>query len=201
MYHFLYKTTNLINWKYYLGIHSTENLDDNYLGSGTVLQTAIKKYGRKNFSREILMLADSREELIEFEKLAVTQIEVENPQCYNMVIGGNAPPIMTGKKHSGETKKKISEKMSGENHPQYGKKHSGETKKKISEKRSGKMSGKNHPRSIKKIWDYYDLLRKYWIDYDKPGCKKFAKLLREKNIMDYKSSQYTRIIKSFATTN
>lgn len=53
-YYIVYKTTNLVNQKIYIGQHSTENLNDGYLGSGVLLQKAIKKYGRQNFIRETL---------------------------------------------------------------------------------------------------------------------------------------------------
>ena len=51
-YHFLYKTTNLINGKYYYGMHSTYKLNDGYLGSGKILRYSIRKYGKENFSIE-----------------------------------------------------------------------------------------------------------------------------------------------------
>ena len=62
MYHFIYKTTNTENGKFYYGIHSTENLNDGYLGSGLLIRTAISKYGKDNFTREIISFHDTREE-------------------------------------------------------------------------------------------------------------------------------------------
>ena len=53
-YSILYKTTNLVNGKIYIGVHSTDNLDDGYLGSGVALLAAIKEYGKKSFKRDIL---------------------------------------------------------------------------------------------------------------------------------------------------
>ena len=49
-YNFTYQTKNLINGKTYVGVHSTDKLNDGYLGSGKRLQIAIEKYGRDNFT-------------------------------------------------------------------------------------------------------------------------------------------------------
>lgn len=89
MYHYLYKITNLINNKYYYGIHSTENLDDGYMGSGTYLNNAIKKYGIENFKKEILEFRDTREEISELESEIVVMDLVKNPDCYNIRLGGD----------------------------------------------------------------------------------------------------------------
>ena len=54
MFYTVYKTTNLINSKIYVGLHVTSNLEDDYLGSGSQLKSAVKKYGKENFKRETL---------------------------------------------------------------------------------------------------------------------------------------------------
>jgi hypothetical protein len=54
MFYTVYKVTNLVNGKIYVGLHVTKNLDDEYLGSGKQIQSAVKKYGRENFKREYI---------------------------------------------------------------------------------------------------------------------------------------------------
>ena len=66
-YGFIYITTNLVNGRKYLGQCSKLN-DQKYLGSGKYIKKAIKKYGRSNFSREIVMYAFSKEDLNYLEK-------------------------------------------------------------------------------------------------------------------------------------
>ena len=59
--YYIYLTINLINGKKYIGKHYGE-LDDSYLGSGTILQKAINKYGKQNFKKEILYISKNEEE-------------------------------------------------------------------------------------------------------------------------------------------
>lgn len=87
-YHIIYKTTNLINGKIYVGMHSTDNLEDRYLGSGWVLKHAIKKYGRENFKREILLILTDRAEAREVEALLVDTAFIARPDTYNLQEGG-----------------------------------------------------------------------------------------------------------------
>lgn len=87
-YHFIYKTTNLINEKYYIGKHSTNNLEDGYLGSGTYLRRSIRKYGKENFKREVLEFCETYEKLGEREKELITLNEIVGKQCMNLKPGG-----------------------------------------------------------------------------------------------------------------
>lgn len=89
-YHFLYKIVNIKNNKYYIGIHSTNDLLDGYSGSGKALLSSIRIYGPKAFKKYILKYCNSREELLKVESEYVTIKEVNDPQCYNLVIGGNS---------------------------------------------------------------------------------------------------------------
>lgn len=86
MKHYLYKTTNTLNGRYYVGRHSTETVD-NYLGSGVVLRKAIKKYGIENFTVEILQYYDTYDALIEAEKILVESVLMD-PLSYNLGPGG-----------------------------------------------------------------------------------------------------------------
>jgi len=146
MYHLLYETTNTINGKKYRGIHSTTNYDDGYLGSGDAIRKAIKKYGKESFTREVLIEATSRHELIELEKQYVNSEWVSRIDTYNAVRGGqrsDMTPEETKKKisatlkgkprqpRSEETKRRISEKMKGRVSPMTGMKHSEATKEKM----------------------------------------------------------------------
>ena len=58
MYYYFYKITNNINGKYYYGVHSTTNINDDYMGSGKYLHRAYNKYGQSNFTKEIIKYLD-----------------------------------------------------------------------------------------------------------------------------------------------
>lgn len=88
-FHFLYKTTSTFNGKFYIGIHSTDNLEDGYLGSGRRLLKDIKSYGKDKYEREILEFFNTREELEKREAEIVTPILMENWYCLNVAEGGN----------------------------------------------------------------------------------------------------------------
>lgn len=87
-FHYIYKTTCLISGKWYLGMHSTDNLDDGYLGSGQVLWKSIKKYGKAEHVREILEFLDSRAALIQREEQIITEEIRADPNCMNLRNGG-----------------------------------------------------------------------------------------------------------------
>lgn len=69
-------------------MHSTNNLNDGYLGSGTNLRFAIRKYGVNNFKFEILEMCDNRVELIKREKEIIKEEFLNDPNCYNLKLGG-----------------------------------------------------------------------------------------------------------------
>lgn len=103
----IYKTTNLINGKFYIGKHQTENPNDSYLGSGKALEAAIKKYGRKNFKKEILFDFATQEEMDRKEKELITEEFISSNSNYNMGVGGEGGPHFKGRKHTEESRKKM----------------------------------------------------------------------------------------------
>lgn len=84
MHYLVYKITNKINDKFYIGAHKTNNKDDDYMGSGLSLKKAIQKYGLDNFSKEILVECNSSEEMYQKEK----ELVVVDDNTYNLKLGG-----------------------------------------------------------------------------------------------------------------
>ena len=87
-FHFLYKITNWYNGKEYIGKHSTYNINDGYMGSGTAIKQAIKKYGIEYFTKEILQQFNSAEEMFEAESQIVNEEFVKALDNYNIKLGG-----------------------------------------------------------------------------------------------------------------
>lgn len=83
----IYQTTNTINGKTYIGRHSTDNLDDGYLGSGTILKRAIQKWGKDSFVRIVLFDFPTPEEMIAKEIELLTEEFIDSDDNYNIGIG------------------------------------------------------------------------------------------------------------------
>lgn len=84
----VYKTTNRVNGRYYLGVHKTSNPQDRYLGSGVVLRLALKKYGREMFSKEVLFTYPDAASAFAKEAELVKHA-LGDPQCMNLKDGGH----------------------------------------------------------------------------------------------------------------
>lgn len=163
--YYIYRITNLINGKTYIGQRKYSKLNDDYKGSGKRLWKAYRKYGFENFKKEILVFNISERkhaDLLEKTFIAAEREKVGKENCYNISDGGTGG-ASKGKhwKLSEEVKKKHSEAMKGkhlsEEHKRKiseakkGKKHSPlseETKRKISEANKGK----HHTEETKKKW-------------------------------------------------
>ena len=100
--HYLvYKITNLINGKIYIGQHETYDPNDDYMGSGNLIKRAIKKYGVENFKKEILFDFETEEEMNAKEKELVNESFVEREDTYNLVLGGRGSwKHCCGEKHN-----------------------------------------------------------------------------------------------------
>ena len=110
MFYTIYKITNTVNGKYYIGKHQTTNLNDEYMGSGKRIKLAIDKYGIENFSKEILSIFDNEEDMNNAER----ELVVLSEMSYNLCEGGKGGfsyinnsgiPKFKGKKHTEESKK------------------------------------------------------------------------------------------------
>lgn len=88
MYYLIYKITNNVNNKIYIGKHQTENKDDGYMGSGKIIKRAIEKYSIDKFTKEILYECNSLEEMNEKEAEIVNEEFVSRLDTYNIKLGG-----------------------------------------------------------------------------------------------------------------
>ncbi len=122
MYGYIYLTTNLINGKRYIGQKKSDKfLGEGYLGSGTLLFRSIKKYGRKNFSVELLEIINTNQDDLNAREIywIAKYDAVNDPMFYNLHMGGNG---CSGFRMPESVKQHLREIHLGENNPQYGKK-------------------------------------------------------------------------------
>lgn len=148
----IYKITNLVNGKQYIGRDSRNN--PNYLGSGTAIKNAILKHGRDKFKKEILEYCKNIDHLIDREEYWLNYYDAgNNPMFYNQhncsgrFTAGEYHP-MFGKTTPHHVRKKIRDSMIGEKNHFYGKHHSDESRKKMSIYQSSKTLSEEHKRKI-----------------------------------------------------
>jgi hypothetical protein len=89
-FNYFYRTENKIDGRFYYGVHKTNNLEDGYMGSGTRIIRAIKKYGIENFNKEILLFFDTFENALDYEAEIVNEQLLLDPSCYNIRLGGES---------------------------------------------------------------------------------------------------------------
>lgn len=134
MYGYVYKGINLINNKIYVGQHKSQIFDESYFGSGTLWKRAINKYGLENMKIEILEWRESKEKLNEREAYWIKVLNSQNKKIGYNISGSDMSP------HS----------MLGEKNPMYGKKHSQETKDKMSKKAQKRIMSEETKQKISK---------------------------------------------------
>ncbi len=171
MFGYIYKTTNKITNRCYIGKHKADVFDESYYGSGILLRRAIKKHGKINFEIEVIEECDSLEQLNEREMFWISHYDAAaDINFYNISYGGDGgamPPEIVdkatkkkiGKKiHSKEFKEKMSNisKACWENEDYRNKqklnhkgmlnrKHTEETKRKMSISKKGQFAGEKNP--------------------------------------------------------
>ena len=146
--YYVYRITNKINSKTYIGQHKYKKLDDNYMGSGKLIRRAQKKYGIENFEKEILYSRiQYKTTADDMEKFAIAKERAIGKAEYNIADGGQGgtlrrgkTPWNKGKCHSSETKRKISEAKKGKQAWNKGKPISDEQRMKISETLKGHIA-------------------------------------------------------------
>jgi|AntAceMinimDraft_16_1070373.scaffolds.fasta_scaffold02383_9 group I intron endonuclease len=158
-FNYVYITTNSVNGKQYVGDHSSNKLEDNYIGSGNIIVHAVNKYGKEKFKKEILEFFDTKQEAFNAQEKWINACDTLKPNGYNISpkgghnVGGCFSEEtleklrIGGKNHikTSEHKRKISEgvkkalKEKKFEMPSWeGKTHSNETKNKMRKSHTGK---------------------------------------------------------------
>lgn len=200
-YYIIYKITNTLNNKFYIGKHKTENVNDSYMGSGVMIKAAIKKYGKDNFKKEILYFLNSEKEMDIKEKEIVNEEMVKNNNNYNLTTGGeggftkqiakkgyeNSLKLLTKEQLSNNGKKNgnILKLKDPDYFKKLGSKNKGKNKKPRSEEHRKKisLSLKNKPRPERQgRKNNYPKIRKQRVEPEKkfvtcPHCNKNGNIL------------------------
>jgi len=200
-YHYIYKITCIKNNRYYIGMHSTNNLEDGYMGGGIRIKNSIKKHGKDAHKKEILEFLENREDLINKEIQLVNEELLKDPLCMNLNLGGdggwlkewsskgaknanlknwkNPEFVEKIKKVTSETAKRLwsdpdyrERFLESISNSFKGKSHTEEAKKKIGEANSIKQKGINNSQ-YGKIWIHNDELKVN----KKVGSEEFEKML------------------------
>lgn len=141
MYGYIYKTTNLIDNKVYIGQHRSDKFDTEYYGSGIHIVRAVKRFGIKNFKTEIIDIAYNDEDLDCKEKnfIKYYREELGYENVYNISNGGFGAMAL-------ETRQKISKTLTGRKN----KPHSKQTRQKIGDGNRGKVRTKEMRQRVSK---------------------------------------------------
>lgn len=145
---FIYKTTCLINGKIYICKHEGSE-SDNYLGSGTVFEFALKKYGRKNFKREILRRCETLHELRIWEHVFIKKYHAQDPSIgYNIADGDVNTTEFNPAKLPEVREKMLIKNRQTTRDPEYRRRHS-EIMKEYYKTHPATFTGKHHSEKTK----------------------------------------------------
>ena len=174
MFYCIYKITNKIDGKVYIGSHKTKNLNDTYMGSGKYLKYAQEKYGIENFTKEILFIFDTPDQMYAKEAEIVNEEFISTENTYNLKAGGfggwdyvNKNPKydrlqraryarsfssgFLGKTHSERHRQKLSNTHKDNSHF-GGRTHSLETKKMMSDKAKERLTDPTKNSQFGTMW-------------------------------------------------
>lgn len=154
-FNYVYITTNLVNGKQYVGNHSTNKLDDGYLGSGRpYFQNAMNEYGKENFKKEIIEFFETKQLAHDAQEKYIQYYNTLRPNGYNLSPKGGIGCMGCFSK---ETMNYFSKIAKGKNNPmygktvydtwvkKYGKEIADEKEKQKNERLSKSLSGENNP--------------------------------------------------------
>ena len=139
MFYCIYEIKNTANGKIYIGAHATSNLEDDYMGSGKILLFAIEKHGIDNFSKTILEILPTKEDMFRRESEIVNEDFIKRKDVYNLKVGGHGGWDFVNTDE--EIRKNRSERTKGSGNSFFGKTHTLETKQKIAESTSKQWLG------------------------------------------------------------
>ena len=90
LYYIVYITSHIdtSNKMQYVGAHATYNLNDTYIGSGTLFSKVVKQYGKKEFKREILGMYETEKDMFNAEIFWIKDKNTIFPNGYNIASGG-----------------------------------------------------------------------------------------------------------------
>ena len=88
-YNYLYQIKNNINGKLYIGVHSTDEMNDGYMGRGKNIMLAIKEFGKDNFTKTIIKFFETSYEAYEEERKIVNKEWIKRKDTYNISCGGS----------------------------------------------------------------------------------------------------------------
>lgn len=171
---YIYKTTNKINQKIYIGKHQSSKYDERYFGSGKILRRAIEKYKIENFTNEIIDTAETDEELNNKEKYYIKYYkDLYGKNCYNLAKGGDGGDVF--KYQSSENKQKFVDKMTVINKQRC---NTEDFKNKLSKATSERYKDINerklHSEKIRKVWsdenlrqEQSDRLKEYYSTHER----------------------------------